>query len=140
RSQRRSASRWPTARGRKQGLRLGAAHAQAPSTVWGEGHVEVDLDLVAEPEGAEERRVGPDSPSALDDTRPTNDPAVGHTALDGDRPGHAHDRQLTVEGEGPRRPLDLPGLEGDGWVLGGVEGLLEGLVDRCAVGVGERLD
>jgi hypothetical protein len=84
---------------RKQSLRSGRAHAQVPSTVRGEGHVEVDLDLVPEPEGAEERRVGPDSPSALDDTRPTKDSVVGHTALDRDRPG-------------------------DGWMLGGVEDLL----------------
>jgi hypothetical protein len=110
------------------------------STVWGEGHVKVDLDLVPEPEGAQKCRVGPDSPSALDDTPPTNDPAVDHTALDRDRPGDAHDRQLTVEGERPRRPVDPPGPEGDGWMLGGVEDLLEGLADLCAVGVGERLD
>src|SRR5215216_3600569 len=84
---------------RKQSLRSGRAHAQVPSTVRGEGHVKVDLDLVPEPEGAEERRVGPDSPSALDDTRPTKDSVVGHTALDRDRPG-------------------------DGWMLGGVEDLL----------------
>jgi hypothetical protein len=84
--------------------------------------------------------VGPDLPSALDDGRPTNDPAVGHTALDRDRPGDAHDRKLTVEGERPRRPVDPPGPESDGWMLGAVEDLLEGLVDLCAVGVGERLD
>ena len=95
----------------------------------------MDLDLVPEPEGAKERRVGPDSPSALDHSRPTNDPAVGYTALDRDRPGHAHDRKFTVEGEGPRRPVDPPGPEGDGWMLGGVEDLLEGLADLCAVGV-----
>ena len=71
---------------------------------------------------------------------PHHDPAVGHTALDRDRPGDAHDRQLTVEGERPRRPVDPPGPEGDGWMLGGVEDLLEGLADLCAVGVGERLD
>jgi hypothetical protein len=64
---------------------------EGPSTVRCEGHVEVDLDLVAELEGAKERRVGPDSPSALDDTRATNDPAIGHTALHQDRSGHAHD-------------------------------------------------
>src|SRR4029450_4691568 len=125
---------------RKQSLKIGASTGQAPSTVWDEGHVKVDLDRVPEPEGAKKCRVGPDSPSALDDTRPTSDPAVGHTALDRDRPGDAHERHLTVEGERPRRPVDPPGPEGDGWMLGGVEDLLKGLVDLCAVGVGERLD
>src|SRR6266508_2071106 len=123
-----------------RGLKIGQADAQAPSTVWGEGHVEVDLDLVPELEGAKECRVGPDSPSALDDGRPSNDPAVGHTALHRDRPGDAHDRKLAVEGERHRRPVDPPGPEGDGWMLGGVEDLLEGLADLCAVGVGERFD
>src|SRR5215211_9029034 len=106
----------------------------------GEDHVEVDLDLVAELEGAKERRVVPDSPTALDDGRPTNDPAIGHTTLQRDGVGHAHDRQLTVAGERPRRPVDPPGPEGDGWVLDGVEDLLEGLVDLGAVSVAERLD
>ena len=121
-------------------LKLGASIGPSGVNRLGEGHVKVDLDLLAEPEGAKKCRVGPDSPSALDDPRPTSDPAVGHTALDRDRPGDAHDRQLTVEGERPRRPVDPPGPEGDGWMLGGVEDLLEGLADLCAVGVGERLD
>src|SRR5215211_8062017 len=112
----------------------------ASSTVRREGHVEVDLDLVAELEGAKERRVRPDPPSALDDTCPTNDPAIGHTPLHHDRLGHAHDRQLAVAGERRRRLLDPPGPEGDDWVLGGVEYLAEGLLDLCAVGLGERLD
>src|SRR5215204_5763636 len=99
----------------------------------GEDHVEVDLDLVAELEGAKERRVGPDSPTALDDGRPTNDPAIGHTTLQRDGVGHTHDRQLTVAGERRHRPVDPPGPEGDGWVLAGVEDLLEGLVDLCTV-------
>ena len=37
-------------------------------------------------------------------------------------------------------PADPSGPEGDGWMLGDVEDLLEGLADLCAVGVGERLD
>jgi hypothetical protein len=80
--------------------------AEAPSTVRREGDVEVDLDLVPQPECPKECRVGPDSPSALDHGRPTNDPTVGHTALHHDRLGNAHDRKLAVEGERLLRPVD----------------------------------
>jgi hypothetical protein len=54
--------------------RVGSAakhDAEAPSSVRGEGHVKVDLDLVAELEGTKERRVRPDPPRALGDTRST---------------------------------------------------------------------
>src|SRR5688500_15176151 len=119
---------------------VGTHDAYTPSTVREEGDVEVDPDFVPELEGAKECRVRPDPPSALDHGRATNDPAVGHTALHRDRPGHAHDRELAAKEERPGRPVDPPRPEGDGWMLGGVEDLLDGLVDLCAVGVGERLD
>jgi hypothetical protein len=40
----------------------------------------------------------------------------------------------------PADPSTRLDRKGDGWMLGGVEDLLEGLGDLCAVGVGERLD
>ena len=51
-----------------------------------------------------------------------------------------HDGQFTVAGERRRKPVDLPGPEGDRWVLAGAEDRLEGLVDLGAVSVAEWLD
>ena len=108
------------------------------STVWGEGHVKVDLDLVPEPEGAKKCRVGPDSPSALDDTRPTTRPSVTP-------PWIVTGRVMPMIVSSPSRvnePAD-PSTRLDRKVMVGCWAVWRTCLRVlliCAVGVGERLD
>ena len=94
--------------------------------------VELDLNLVAQLERSQQRRIRTDPPPGLHDDRRPVRVARSQLAHDGDRLGDTDDGEVTVDAERLLCPADLSRYKRDRRVLPGVEDLAAKRKDRLA--------